>query len=158
MKNGERDKHDGVLGVARDTADALAKLTLQHLRLARLEIRADLRAMGTKASLIAGLAALAIVGYGLAMAGLACVMGGSSPAGVPLLLIGTAHVLVAGAGMIIALARLRRWRPMNLTADEVSRTLIPLGIGSTAPGVPHSDIEQAAARGRTAREDNNGSR
>jgi uncharacterized membrane protein YqjE len=133
MKNGERDKRDGVLGVARDTADALAKLTLQHLRLARLEIRADLRAMGMQAGLLAVLAGLAIVGYGLTMAGLAVIIGGSLQKGMPLFLIGLAHVLAAGAGILIALARLRQWRPMNLTADEVNRTLIPLGIGDVPP-------------------------
>ncbi len=132
MKNGERDKRDGVLGVARDTADALGRLTLQHLRLARLEIRSDLRAMGLQAGLIAVLTAIAIVGYALTMAGLAVIIGGGWKGGVPLLLIGLAHVVGAGVGILIALARLRRLRPMNLTADEVNRTLVPLGIGTAA--------------------------
>jgi len=75
MKNGERDKPDGVIGLARETADALGQLTVQHLRLARLEIKADLRTMGLQAGLIAVLVALAIVGYGLTMAGLAVILG-----------------------------------------------------------------------------------
>ncbi len=132
MKNGDRDKIDGVVGLARETADALGRLTVQHLRLARLEIKADLRAMGLQAGLIAVLAALATVGYGLTMAGLAIILDGGSKGGVPLLVIGVVHVVGGGVGIVIAVARLRRMRPMNATADEVNQSLAPLGIGSAA--------------------------
>ena len=137
MRNGERDKTDGVVGLARETADALGQLTVQHLRLARLEIKADLRTMGLQAGLIAVLVALAIVGYGLTMAGLAVILGGGSAGGVPLLLIGIVHVVAAGVGLLIVVLRLRRLRLMNATADEVNQSLAPLGIGpaaKTAPG------------------------
>ncbi|HEY5284368.1 MAG TPA: phage holin family protein [Polyangia bacterium] len=132
MKNGERDKADGVVGLARETADALGRLTIQHLRLARLEIKADLRAMGLQAGLIAVLAALATVGYGLTMAGLAAMLGGAVAVGTPLLILGIVHVVGAGAGILIAVSRLRRMRLMNATAGEVNQSLAPLGIGATA--------------------------
>jgi len=137
MRNAERDKTDGVVGLARETADALGQLTVQHLRLARLEIKADLRTMGLQAGLIAVLVALAIVGYGLTMAGLAVILGGGSAGGVPLLIIGIIHVVAAGVGLLIVVLRLRRLRLMNATADEVNQSLAPLGIGpaaKTAPG------------------------
>jgi hypothetical protein len=132
MKNGERDKTDGVIGLARETADALGELTVQHLRLARLEIKSDLRAMGLQAGLIAVLVALAIVGYGLTMAGLAIILGGGTAGGIPLLIIGIVHVVAAGVGILIAVARLRRVRLMDTSADEVNRSLVPLGIGTTS--------------------------
>ncbi|HEX7500729.1 MAG TPA: phage holin family protein, partial [Polyangia bacterium] len=132
MKNGDRDKIDGVVGLARETADALGRLTVQHLRLARLEIKADLRAMGLQAGLIAVLAALATVGYGLTMAGLAIILDGGSKGGIPLLVIGVVHVVGGGVGILITVARLRRMRLMNATADEVNQSLAPLGIGTTA--------------------------
>jgi hypothetical protein len=135
MKTG-RDKADGVVELARETADALGRLTVQHLRLARLEIKADLRTMGLHAGAIAVLAALAIVGYGLAMAGLAIVLDGGSKGGAPLIVIGVIHVVVAGAGILIALRRLRRLRPMNSTSDEVHQSLAPLGIGSVPSPAP----------------------
>jgi hypothetical protein len=140
MKNG-RDKADGVVELARETADALGRLTVQHLRLARLEIKADLRTMGLHAGAIAVLAALAIVGYGLAMAGLAIVLDGGSKGGVPLIVIGVIHVVVAGAGILIALRRLRRLRPMDSTADEVHQSLA-LGIGSVPSPAPGRTGEQ----------------
>ena len=128
MRNGERDKADGVIGLARETADALGQLTVQHLRLARLEIKADLRTMGLQAGLIAVLVALAIVGYGLTMAGLAVILGGGWAGGIHLLIIGICHVAAAGLGIVIVLLRLRRLRLMNATADEVNRSLEPLGL------------------------------
>jgi len=137
MRNAERDKVDGVVGLARETADALGRLTVQHLRLARLEIKADLRAMGSQAGLIAVLAGLGIVGYGLTMAGLALLLDGGLQGGIPLLIIGSVHVVGAGAGILMALARLRRLRLMNATADEVNQSLAPLGIGTAAK--PTSD-------------------
>ena len=136
MRNGERDKTDGVVGLARETADALGQLTVQHLRLARLEIKADLRTMGLQAGLIAVLVALAIVGYGLTMAGLAVILGGGSAGGVPLLIIGIVHVVAAGMGLLIVVLRLRRLRLMNATADEVNQSLAPLGIGPAAKTTP----------------------
>jgi hypothetical protein len=133
MRNGERDKTDGVVGLARETADALGRLTVQHLRLARLEIKADLRTMGLQAGVIVVLAALATVGYALTMAGLAIVVDGGGAGGSPLLVIGSIHVVAAGGGILIALRRLRRLRLMNATADEVNQSLAPLGIGADKP-------------------------
>ena len=130
MKNGEQDKAEGVIGLARETADALGQLTVQHLRLARLEIKADLRTMGLQAGLIAVLVALAIVGYGLTMAGLAVILDGGSTGGIPLLIIGIVHVVAAGVGILIAVVRLRRMRLMNTTATEVNQSLAPLGLGT----------------------------
>ena len=132
MKNGEREKADGVIGLARETADALGQLTVQHLRLARLEIKADLRTMGLQAGLIAVLVALAIVGYGLTMAGLAVILDGGSAGGIPLLIIGIIHVVAAGVGILITVVRLRRIRLMNATANEVNQSLAPLGLGTTS--------------------------
>jgi hypothetical protein len=136
MTNSQRDKPEGILAVARETVDALGRLTLQHLRLARLEMRADLRTMGSQAALITVLAAVAIVGYGLAMAGLAVLIGGNAKGGLPFLLIGGLNVLAAGIGILVAVARLRRMRPMNATADEVNRSLAPLGLTTTRAEAP----------------------
>jgi len=136
MKNGERAKVDGVVELARETADALGRLTVQHLRLARLEIKADLRTMGLHAGIIAVLAGLATVGYGLAIAGLALVLDGGARGGVPLLVIGTLHAVGACIGIVVAVLRLRRLRLMNSTADEVHQSLAPLGIGNMAKPTP----------------------
>jgi hypothetical protein len=128
--NHRGDKADGVLGLARETADALGRLTVQHLQLARLELKADLRAMGSSAALIVVLAAIAVVGYALAMTGLALILGGGRQAGLPFVVIGGAHVVMAGIGIVIARLRMRRVRLMNTTAGEVNLSLAPLGVGA----------------------------
>jgi hypothetical protein len=133
MREGTKDKADGIVALARETADALGRLTKQHLHLARLEMRADLRAMGREAALIAVLAALAIVGYALAMVGISMVVADGWKRGLPFLVIGTLHVVASGGGILIAVARLRRMRPMNATADEVNRSLEPLGMSQMSP-------------------------
>ncbi len=146
MKDGQRDRPDGILALARETADAVGRLTMQHLRLARLEMQADLRAMGVQAAVIALLVALAIVGYGLAMVGLGLSIARGWHDGLALLLIGVAHLLGAGVGILVAVRRLRRIRPLNATADEVSRSLAPLGLGANGGGVapsPGSGLENA---------------
>ena len=141
MRNGERDKADGVVGLARETADALGRLTVQHLRLARLEIKADLRAMGSRAALIVVLAALATVGYGLTMAGIAVLLdGGGRGGGIPLIIIGGVHVVGAGTGILVTLVRLRRLHPMDATADEVNQSLIGLG-SATKTAIEHTGAE-----------------
>jgi len=131
MKDGPKDKAEGIVALARETADALGRLTKQHLHLARLEMRADLRTMGLQGGLIAVLAALAIVGYALVMVGVSTIFGDSWSRGLPFLVIGSLHVLASSVGILIAVARLRRMRPMNATADEVNRSLEPLGLSPT---------------------------
>lgn len=123
MRDGASGRVEGVVALVRETADALGRLTVEHLRLARLEMRSDLREMGRQAARLAVMTALAIVGYGLAMAGLALVLGDNPGTGVPLLIIGGAHVVTAGAAIAFAVVRLRRVRLMNATAEEMSQTL-----------------------------------
>jgi ABC-type multidrug transport system permease subunit len=116
-----------VIGLVRETADALGRLTVQHLRLARLEMKSDLRAMGSQAVSLIILAALAMVGYGLGVAGFALLLGGNPRVGSPLLIIGAIHLVTTGIAIAVAIVRLRRVRPMNATAEEMSQTL-ELGI------------------------------
>jgi hypothetical protein len=85
-----------------------------------------------QAGLIAVLVALAIVGYGLTMAGLAVILDGGSTGGIPLLIIGIIHVVAAGVGILIAVVRLRRMQIMNTTAAEVNQSLAPFGLGTAA--------------------------
>ena len=146
MRDGPKDKADGIVALARETADALGRLTKQHLHLARLEMRADLRTMGREAGLMAVLAALAIVGYALAMVGVSMIVGDGWKRGLPFLIIGTVHVLASGVGILIAVARLRRMRPMNATADEVHRSLEPLGI--SPPGGTSTSARPSRTDGR----------
>src|SRR5512138_3053603 len=128
------DKADGVLGLARETADALGRLTVQHLQLARLELKADLRAMGSSAATIIVLGAIAVVGYTLAIAGVALRLGSGPVDGLPFVVIGGAHVVAASIGIVIARVRMRRVRLLNTTAGEVNLSLAPLRVAAAPTG------------------------
>jgi hypothetical protein len=85
----------------------LGHLVGQHVRIARLEVSAELQIMSRRARLFGVLAAMIGVGYSLAMAGLAVVVAGSLAVGLSLVVTGLAHVLIAGAGLIFAPGRAR---------------------------------------------------
>ena len=90
----DHDSRGGVIGRVRDVADGLGQLVGQHFKLARLELVSDLKSMGQRVRAVAILTVLAIIGYTLAMAGVAVVVGGNQAIGLPLLLIGGGHVVV----------------------------------------------------------------
>ena len=146
MKQGDSGKPDGVIALARETADALGRLTVEHLRLVRLEMKADLQAMTRRAAVLASLGTLLIVGYGLGMAGLAILLGEGVSAGSALLIIGGTHFLVAGVAIIIALVRLRRMRLLASSAGEMNQTLMPLGLAPRPAPAAGPPSESAAAR------------
>ena len=146
MKQGDSGKPDGVIALARETADALGRLTVEHLRLVRLEMKADLQAMTRRAAVLASLGTLLIVGYGLGMAGLAILLGEGVSAGSALLIIGGTHFLVAGVAIIISLLRLRRMRLLASSAGEMNQTLMPLGLVPKPAPAAGPPSESAAAR------------
>ena len=85
--------------LARETVVNLGHLVGQHVLVARLEVAAELRAMGRRARLIAVLALLATVGYALAMAGVAAILGGRTALGLPFVIIGGAPLAASGLGL-----------------------------------------------------------
>ena len=98
---------EGVTGLARESALSLGHLIGQHVKVARLEIAAEVRTMGRRAVAVAVLAALVAIGYALAIAGVAVVIGGAGELGIPLVIIGAAHVVGAGAGLVFGPLRAR---------------------------------------------------
>ena len=98
---------EGVTGLARETALSLGLLVGQHVKVARLEIAAEVRAMGRRTTVVAVLAVLVAIGYALTIAGFAVAIGGGAELGVPLVVIGLAHVVGAGAGLAFGPLRAR---------------------------------------------------
>ena len=116
---------EGVAGLARETALSLGHLVGQHVKVARLEIAAEVRAMGRRATIVAVLAALVAIGYALAMAGLAVAIGGGAEVGIPLVVVGLAHVVGAGGGLVFGRLRARpaQLQPMRNTTAAIGRAL-----------------------------------
>jgi len=136
----------GMTGLARDTAASLGHLIDQHVQVARVELAAELKELGRRARLGAVLAALVVVGYALAMAGVAILFGGHGTIGMPLVIVGLAHLAGAGAGLIYGPLRPRAGRPelMENTTDAVGETITALGAGP--PPVPVAALDRAHAR------------
>ena len=96
-----------VTDLARASALSLGHLIGQHVKVARLEITAEVRVMGRRAAVVAVLASLVAIGYALAIAGLAVAIGGAAELGIPLGVIGLGHVVGAGAGLVFGPLRAR---------------------------------------------------
>jgi uncharacterized membrane protein len=104
---------------------SLGHLVGQHVKVARLELAAEVRAMSRRAIAVAVLSALVAIGYALAIAGLAVAFGGAGELGIPLVVVGLAHVVGAGAGLVLGPLRARAARPhpMRNTTAAVDRAL-----------------------------------
>jgi hypothetical protein len=131
-KSHHDERSEGLLGLARRTAEGLADLVGSHLKLARLEFVEDLLKVVTRARAIVVLGALVLVGYGLVMAGLAVFAGGSRAVGVSLLAVGGAHVGVCGLVLLLAVRRLGAMHLMDDTSGEMRESLALLGRRGTA--------------------------
>jgi hypothetical protein len=129
----ESERGEGVLALARQTAEGLADLVGSHLKLARLEFTEDLLKVITRARLIAVLSALVMVGYALVMAGLAVFLSGTRAVGVSLLVVGGTHVGICGLGLLSAARRLGGLHLMDDSSGEVQRSFALLGLPRGAP-------------------------
>jgi len=137
----------GMTGLARDTAASLGHLIDQHVQVARVELAAELKEIGRRARLGAVLVALVVVGYALSMAGLAILFGGRATVGMPLVIVGLAHLVGAGAGLIYGPLRARAAQPelMENTTAAVGYTMAVLGDGP--PPLPAAAaLDRAHAR------------
>jgi hypothetical protein len=119
-------RQDGILELVRETAENVADLVGKHLKLARLELTEDLLKVVSRARLIVVLGVMLTVGYALAVAGLAVFVGGNRDVGVPLLVVGVAHLGICGAGLFVAAQRLGGLRLMDDSSDEMKRSFSTL--------------------------------
>jgi fatty acid desaturase len=133
----------GVSGLAREAALSLGHLLGQHVKVAQIELKTELHAMGRRASLIAVLATLVALGYGLAMAGLAVLIGGHRAEGIPLVIIGLAHVTGAGAGLFFAPLRPRGAHLMEKSTSAMSSSLAALDTPTAPPAPPAPEDARA---------------
>jgi Putative Actinobacterial Holin-X, holin superfamily III len=126
-----RPEGDGLLSLVRETLDGIGRLIGEHLKLARLEFEADLRAYGralVTLLLVVGIFALA---YGLACVGLAVLLSRWIALSTAFFLLAGAHVVLAATAGGLAVARLRNTQPMRETAQAVERSVTALA-GATA--------------------------
>jgi fatty acid desaturase len=125
----------GVSVLAREAALSLGHLFGQHVKVAQLELKAELHAMGRRACMIAVLATLVALGYGLAMVGLALVLSAHGAVGIPFVIIGLVHVAGAGVGLLFSPLRPSGTRLMDSSTTAMTSSLAALD-KATSPTVP----------------------
>jgi hypothetical protein len=98
----DASRSPGISALASEVATGISHLLGQHVKIAKLELQEELHAIGRRATLIAVLAALVALGYGMAMTALAFIIGGQSSVGIPLVVVGLAHMAGGGLGLVLS--------------------------------------------------------
>jgi fatty acid desaturase len=129
----------GVSALAKEAALSFGHLVGQHVKVAQLELMAEMHGMGRRACLIGVLATLVALGYGLAMAGLAAVMGGYTALGLPLVVIGLVHIAGAGVGLMFSPLRPRGGRLMRRSTAAMNSSLAVLDKATTPSASPSQE-------------------
>jgi uncharacterized membrane protein YqjE len=99
-----------------------SRLLEQHLQLARLELKADAREIGTRVGVIAALMPLVLVGYGFLCAALAMVLGRSMGLEAAVALVGAVNLLGAIVGIYVAAQQLKEKQVLGASAAELEAT------------------------------------
>jgi|SRR6478609_3020576 len=121
-RRGDEDQ-TGIIGLVKETAEGLGKLLGDHVRLARIELVADIKGYGRDVAMLVVAAVVVIIGYAFAwVAGglaLARVIGGP----LAFALIAFVHLVAGAIAATVAARRARGSRPLQGTANEVERSV-----------------------------------
>lgn len=130
-----RSHDDDLSSLLRGAADAVGRLFASHLKVARLELTVDARALGRHAALAACFAALASIGYLLVTLGLAALLQPALGWGPALLGLGALHLV----GGIAALVTIRPLEPLAHTARAVGATATALRAIERVPAAAEAE-------------------
>ena len=123
MSRHSDEDQTGIIGLVKETAEGLGKLLGDHVRLARIELVADIKGYSRDVALLVVASVIVIIGYAFAwVAGglaLARVIGGPLAFG----LIAFVHLVAGAIVAVVAARRARGNRPLQETAAEVERSV-----------------------------------
>ena len=113
-------------------ADGVSHLLEQHLRLFRLELRADARAVGIRVGVLAALAPLVLVGYGFLCTAAALALREVMAPWAAFALVGGVNLVGAGVGILVAGRQLATRPLLEHTLQELEQT--SAAVRAPAPG------------------------
>lgn len=113
---------DGLVNLLRVTADDFDCLMAAHVKLARVELLADVKSLGRRLTMLAVLIATAFLGYSILWLGLAVVLSGWFDLAEALLLVGGLHLLGATGALLVAVRSLRNTNLMPETTYEANQS------------------------------------
>ena len=141
---------DSILALIKETADGFGHLLADHIKLARLELVADVKSYGRQVALIALIVPILFIGYAILCVGLAAALAPLLGRAGGLFLVGGAHVVIGAIAIMMAVRRLSRAQPMSESVEEMSRsmeTFSPARIGNGAPPPYASSPSSSSSRG-----------
>jgi Putative Actinobacterial Holin-X, holin superfamily III len=140
------------LGVdLRSTVDAFADLVQRHLKLLRLELARDAKAIGTEVGKIAVLSPLLLVGYGFLCVALALFLRRFMAPDLAFLLVGVLNLAIALGGIRQAALNLSGRAVLSRSLEQLERTTGVLGSGATAQNGAPKPPALPAAKGEATR-------
>jgi hypothetical protein len=139
-----KEDGDGIVTLIRETADGFGHLLADHIKLARLELVADVKTHGRQIAIIALIVPVVFLGYGLACVGLALVLAEWLGQAGAFFAVGGAHAVAGAIAIAVAAGRLRQANPMHESALEANRSVEAL----TATRVPNGGPSVGSNSGR----------
>jgi hypothetical protein len=139
-----KEESDGIIALIKETADGFGRLIAEHIKLARLELVADVKSQGRKIVIVALIVPVVFIGYALACVGLATLLAPALGTPGAFFLVGGPHLLLGVGGIAIAVGRLRSAQPLRETAHEVSRSVEAIAAVGASNGAP---APQTSVRG-----------
>lgn len=129
--------------------DGFTKLVTQHLTLARVELMEDARVMGSDVARIAAFVPFVLVGYAFLCAALSAFLARWIGWDGSLALVGAVNLVGGGLGIARAASRLKSFRLMDDTAQELNRSVTAIAQAQIpAPAVQPATLPQEAGHGR----------
>ena len=123
-----------------EALDGFSRLAAEHVRLARLEFKQDLKTQGRHIATMAMAASFALIGYLLICVGLGLVIAQWVGLATAFLLVCCAHLVIGAFTSFIALRRLQAMNWMHGTISELDRS-----VSSLAPKVAKAESRAAAS-------------
>jgi hypothetical protein len=115
--------NESILALIKETADGFGHLLADHIKLARLELVADVKSYGRQVALIALIVPILLMGYAIVCLGLAALLAPLVGHAGGLFLVGGAHVVIGAIAIMVAVGRLRRAQPLAESVEEMSRSM-----------------------------------
>jgi len=96
------------MALIKETVDGIGHLIADHVKLARLELVADVKTQGRRVAVVAVILPFVLLGYGLACVGLALALSPWLTTPGAFFAVGGAHFLAGTVAVALALARIDR--------------------------------------------------
>jgi hypothetical protein len=126
FRDNRKDESDGIVTLLRDTLDGFGCLMSDHLKLARLELLADVKSLGRRLAMLIAVVSLALLGYAIACMGIAVGLSRWIGLSGALILVGGVHLVGAASALWAVLHVLRNKAFFPETADEMNQSVSTL--------------------------------